>query len=415
MSLTAFVVIFIVNMAAMLSIPLHQRVFHTKPFCPVFVKPHSTGHRDTYKRWDFESLKRACEAINDGMPIRRAAEQYKIPRSTLHDHISGKVEMGSKSGPRAYLTDYEEEELVRFLTNVSSLGYSRTIKQVIDIVQEVVNQKGMDLTVTPSWWKSFKSRHKEVVLRTPETLTHSRIAGASPDQLEKYFDLLEKTISEYDLDGHPCQIFNLDESGFPLNPNAPEVISRRGEKHPSVITGERGQVTVLCCVNAGGYSLPPLVIFDRKTMRPELADGEVPGTTYGLSPNGWIDSELFETWFMHHFLAYAPPARPLLLLMDGHSSHFSPAFVNKAAEEEVVVFCLPPHSTHKTQPLDKGVFGPLKLAWREECHSYLTKNPGKVVSRYQFSSLFSRAWFKAMTPHNIISGFSTTGVYPTDR
>ena len=57
-------------MAAMLSIPLHQRVFHTKPFCPVFVKPHSTGHRDTYKRWDFESLKRACEAINDGMPIR---------------------------------------------------------------------------------------------------------------------------------------------------------------------------------------------------------------------------------------------------------------------------------------------------------------------------------------------------------
>ena len=90
--------------------------------------------------------------------------------------------MGSKSGPRAYLTDYEEEELVRFLTNVSSLGYSRTIKQVIDIVQEVVNQKGMDLTATPSWWKSFKSRHKEVVLRTPETLTHSRIAGASPDQ-----------------------------------------------------------------------------------------------------------------------------------------------------------------------------------------------------------------------------------------
>ena len=55
MSLTAFVVIFIVNMAAMLSIPLHQWVFHTKPFCPVFVKPHSTGHCDTYKRWGFDS------------------------------------------------------------------------------------------------------------------------------------------------------------------------------------------------------------------------------------------------------------------------------------------------------------------------------------------------------------------------
>ena len=72
-----------------------------------------------------------------------------------------------------------------------------------------------------------------------------------------------------------------------------------------------------------------------------------------------MDSELFETCFAQHFLTYAPPSRPLLLLIDGHMSHFSPTFVNRAAEEEVVVFCLPPHSTHKTQPLNKGVFGPL--------------------------------------------------------
>ena len=87
-----------------------------------------------------------------------------------------------------------------------------------------------------------------------------------------------------------------------------------------------------------------MVIFDRKAMKPELAEGEVPGTTYDLSLNGWMDSELFETWFVQHFLTYAPPSRPLLLLMDGHMSHFSPTFVNRAAEEEVVVFCLPPHS-----------------------------------------------------------------------
>ena len=35
-----------------------------------------------------------------------------------------------------------------------------------------------------------------------------------------------------------------------------------------------------------------MVIFDRKSMNPDLAEGEVPGTTYGLSPNGWMDSEL---------------------------------------------------------------------------------------------------------------------------
>ena len=299
---------------------------------------------------------------------------------------------------------------------MSSVGYSRSVKQTLEIVQAVVNKKGINVTVTPSWWKSFKSRHKDVVLRNPEMLTHCRITGASDANIENYFDLLEKTIYEAEINERPCQIFNLDESGFPLNPKPPKVIAKKGYKHPSSVTcSERSQITVLSCCNAGGYALPPLVIFDRKTLKLDLTHGEVPGTMYGLSDSGWMDAEIFEWWFTSHFLVYAPPARPLLLHMDGHSSHFSPVFVNKAAEEQVIVFCLPPHSTHKTQPLDKGVFGPLKKAWREECHSYMVNNPGKVVTRYQFSLLFNCVWMKAMTPHNIISGFRVTGIYPIDR
>ena len=144
--------------------------------------------------------------------------------------------------------------------------------------------------------------------------------------MEAYFDLLEKKISLYDLGEYPCHIFNLDESGFLLNPKSTKVIARRGERHLSVIGGERGQVSVLCCCNAGGYALPPMVIFDRKAMNPELAKGEVPGKTYSFSPHGWIDSELFEMWFVQHFLAYAPPSRPLLHLMDGHN--YEPFFTN---------------------------------------------------------------------------------------
>ena len=111
---------------------------------------------------------------------------------------------------------------------------------------------------------------------------------------------------------------------------------------------------MLACCNAAGYTIPPLVIFDHKTLKPEMTVGEVPGTMYGLSSSGWIDTELFELWFAHHFLAHAPPVRPLLLLLDGHSSHFQPSFVRRAAEEQVIVFCLPPHTKYLTQPLDKG-------------------------------------------------------------
>ena len=87
-----------------------------------------------------------------------------------------------------------------------------------------------------------------------------------------------------------------------------------------------------------------------------MTKGEVPGTLYGLSQNGWINSELFFHWFQHHFMEYAPPTRPLLLLFDGHSSHHSPATVWLAAENKIVLFVLPPHTTHIAQPLCEAVF-----------------------------------------------------------
>ena len=75
------------------------------------------------------------------------------------------------------------------------------------------------------------------------------------------------------------------------------------------------------------------------------------------------------------FLTHAPPIRPLLLLMDGHSSHYQPAVIRRAAEEGVILFTLPPHTSHLTQPLYKGCFGPLKKHWQKECWQYISSCP----------------------------------------
>jgi hypothetical protein len=116
------------------------------------------GRPHFYKNWNNDSLLQACKAVQDGTsPIIRAAEEYNIPRSTLHDYVSGKVLVGSRSGPRAYLSLQEEEELITFLTGINSIGYSCTIKEVISIVQAIVNEKGIDAAVTSSWYKSFMS------------------------------------------------------------------------------------------------------------------------------------------------------------------------------------------------------------------------------------------------------------------
>lgn len=284
-------------------------------------------------------------------------------------------------------------------------------------VSRVAESKGLtNCPVSHGWWESFRKRHPHLTLRTAEKLSYARYVSTNQDIIDKYFDLLKHTLSDNKLLDRPAQIFNCDETGMLLDQTPRYVVAAKGQKHPrAVVTGSRKQITVLACANAAGNALPPLVIFARKALNPELTRGEVPGTMYGLTDSGWMDGEVFDSWFSHHFLVHAPAVRPLLLLLDGHSTHYNPCFVRKAAQEKVIVSCLPPNTTHITQPLDKGVFGPLKAAWAEQCHRYIQMNPGKVVTQYEFMNLFSRAWCKAMTAPNIMSAFRTTGVYPYNR
>lgn len=362
-------------------------------------------------------LQGAVRSVHDhGMPLRRAAEEYSIPKSTLHDHVSGRVALHAHRGRNKHLDSFEEESLASFLINCANFGCARTRKDAVSMAQEVVNQKGKEAKLTTSWWKSFVGRHPEVSLRVSESVSRARALGMSRLAIEKYFELLSEVLDKGELNNSPCQIFNLDETGMPLDPPPPKIVAKKGQKHPTSIgNGKKGQVTILACVSAGGYCMPPLVIFNSRTLQTGMDIGEVPGTMYGLSETGWINGDIFSEWFSYHFLKYAPPARPLLLLMDGHSSHFIPDFIHKAASEDIIVMSLPPNSTHRTQPLDKGVFSPLKQAWREECHVFLLKNQGKVISKFSFSQIFSKAWLKSMTPSNIISGFRNTGIYPLDK
>ncbi len=55
-------------------------------------------------------------------------------------------------------------------------------------------------------------------------------------------------------------------------------------------------------------------------------------------------------------LKFTPSSRPLLLLLDGHSSHYEPE-TPKFTKENDIMFFLPPHTTHESQPLDVGVLG----------------------------------------------------------
>ena len=203
---------------------------------------------------------------------------------------------------------------------------------------------------------------------------------------------------------------------MPLDPRPPNVVAKCGQKKVRLrVSGKKEQITVLGCANAIGQVIPPMVIFEGKYLNYQWTRNKIPGTYYGMSGKGWTDQELFRHWLKDHFLKYTVPSRPLLLLMDGHSSHYEPSSAELAKENDIILFCLPPHTTQDSQPLDCTVFGPLKCHWSNICHRYLQNNPGAVVSKYNFSELFSEAWLLALTPANVVSGFRKCGIHPFNR
>lgn len=103
-----------------------------------------------------------------------------------------------------------------------------------------------------------------------------------------------------------------------------------------------------------------MVVRSGKKFNLSLSEGEVPPryTIYGMSDSGWMDQELFSYWFSNQFLQHAVAARLLLLLLDGHSSHFTLDLINFALRSNYV-----PSTTHYTadsQPLDMSFLVPLK-------------------------------------------------------
>lgn len=198
-----------------------------------------------------------------------------------------------------------------------------------------------------------------------------------------------------------------------------KIAAKKGQKRVGIITSaERGETTtVVMCMSASGHYIPPMIIFPRQRMTDQLKTGAPHGTKFACNPSGYMTTELFSEWFKH-FMEHARPTseHPVLLILDGHSSHSKNLdFCETAAKNHVVVIVLPPHCSHRMQPLDVSFMGPFKKFYGDAVGSFLKKTPGKLVTQYDIAGLVGIAFPRAATTSTAANGFSATGIWPFNR
>ena len=371
------------------------------------------------KLWCKESMLEAVKSIEDeGKGLREAARIYNVPVETLRRRVIGITSLDAKPGRDTVLTSEEETRLAQYIVDMCDMGFGLTRQDVMRVAYSIVEKSGREHPFSNgmagrAWFDGFRSRNPNLTMRISQPLSYSRATAANKDIIDDFFAKMGAIYARLNLLSKPMQIYNVDETGISVVHKAGKVITQIGRKNVwSVTSAEKGKThTVITCVSASGFVIPPMMIYPRKRMNEKLKQGAVPETLFECSDSGWINEGLYIKWFKF-FLAKIPPTRPVLLIEDGHSSHISIDVIKLARDNGVHLLCLPAHTMHMLQPLDVGVFKSLKSNYSMACKKFLSKRPGQVITTDVLASLLAQAWPESVTPVNVMSGFRKCGIYP---
>lgn len=373
--------------------------------------------------WDETSMKKALKDVKELQnSVKSTAIKYGIPRSTLQRHLqsgSAKKKLGRHT---TVFTPEQEIELIEYLFHMDALFYGLSKTEFLKLVYEYAEINDIahpfkNEIAGSDWYKGFVMRHPDLTLRKPEPTSIARARGFNKPQVYRFFDLLEAEMEKHDIDA--TRLYNMDETGIQTSSNKPpRVLTKLGKRQVgSIASTERGRTTtVVCCCNAAGSFVPPFLIFARKKMNSRLLDGAPPCAQGTCSDNGWINGPVFLEWLRFFVETVRPTAeKKVILVMDNHESHKYLPALEYASQNHVIFVSLAPHTTHKMQPLDICVYGPLKVFFEQAIATFQKAHAGRIINQNDIAQLFCSAYMKAATTQNAVNGFKSSGLLPTNR
>ena len=202
-------------------------------------------------------------------------------------------------------------------------------------------------------------------------------------------------------------------TGFcPQGTKAHRIIAAKGSKTAATLrAASRENMTVLATINALGGLAFYMMIFKGKRLAAHWTTSAPPNARFAVSDSFYMTTELFHK-FIVLFCAQLTPGKHLVLL-DGHISHITYATVEYAETHDLLMFQLPSHSSHVTQPLDVCGFGSVKRKFTDKLQQF-SREHGHGPDKGETAGVVFEALAEGMTPPIIRASFKGAGLYPFD-
>ena len=294
--------------------------------------------------------------------------------------------------------------------------------QAQEIVNQCTPQDQPRPVVNKPWVYRFRVDHPELFLRTAVYLDIRRLQASTYSNLQPFYERL------YSLDPFnpfcPELIYNLDETS--INPNKHRkryVFGLKGTPVSSrTILPRMPNATLLFIICADGTYLDPHLIWYRKTPDPEVTRLKAYHINVWYSHGGWMKRKLFRRMMLKVILPSLvqrrellnKTAHPIVIILDAHSSRKSKKVIKYCIDHNIILICIPAHSSHLTQPLDRSSNGVFKVSVSMEIEEALKTKEQKQLTPKEFRDILVNTLpacvRKAMRDSVIIGGFKAAGM-----
>ena len=145
--------------------------------------------------------------------LRRAAEAFKVPYSTLTRRHNGITHPSEIRNAQHKLTATEEQTIVQYILNLDSRGFAPLLCEVADIADKLLAVRGGE-PVGKHWAERLVTRSEELKMAFNRAKYRQRIVQEDPEIIGAWFKLVEETKAKYGV--HDDDVHDFNESGFQM-------------------------------------------------------------------------------------------------------------------------------------------------------------------------------------------------------
>ena len=142
------------------------------------------------KSYTEEDLQDALDAIANGLSVKKASQEWGIPRTSIRNRLSGRQPTNKAFSSFQRLSPIQEALLTSWILTQGALGLPPTHTQVRVFAERILRAQGDTQPLGKRWMSAFLDRNPSIKTMRSISMDSKRMNGATTEVIQSWFTRL---------------------------------------------------------------------------------------------------------------------------------------------------------------------------------------------------------------------------------